>query len=238
MIKILIADDSVLFRSALALLLSEDKNLIVNGKVGSGEAVLDHLDENPDTDIVIMDIRLDGLDGIETTKKIIEENRKAKVIIFTMNPGNALVQGLTAGAKGILTKDAAQEELFSSIYAVNEGKTYLQGDMIDDLVQSLMHTMHMVKKITANRKAHEDFFTPKEKEVLYSLTEGLTSKEIAEKLSLSVRTVENHKFNMMTKANVKNVLSLLAFAYEKGIITLIEEESKSPKDTNSGESVS
>lgn len=236
-IKILVADDALLFRSALTSLLSEDENFVVNGSVASGEEVLNHLDEHPDTDIVIMDIRLDGIDGIETTKKIIEENRKAKVIIFTMlDSGVALIKGLAAGAKGFLTKHATEEELFSSIYAVNEGKTYLPSDQIDALVQSFTRNLQLAHVI-ANGEFRKDFFTPKEKEILYSLTKGLTSRDIADELGLSVRTVENHKFNMMTKANVKNVLSLVTFAYKNGIIALIEEESKSPKDTNSEERV-
>jgi DNA-binding NarL/FixJ family response regulator len=237
-IKILVADDALLFRTTLAFLLSEDENFVVTGNVASGEAVLEHLDEHPDTDIVIMDIRINGLDGIETTKRIVEEDRKAKVIIFTMVDSDIiLIQALAAGAKGFLTKDATQEELFAGIYAVSEGKTYLPSDRIDVLVRSVTRNPQLAHIIANEEESHEDFFTPKEKEILYLLTEGLTSREIADELGLSVRTVENHKFNMMTKAGVRNVLSLVEFAYKKGIITL-REESKSPKDTNSGESVS
>lgn len=233
----MIADELTLYREVLAKLLSGEEDIEVVEKVSSGYEVLSYLVENPETDIVIIDNQFRDLECSTLIRKISEYELSTKVIVLTiMNNAQTMINSITAGAKAFLSKENSCEDLFCAIHSVHEGKSYYPQSQVNILLQWMIDNPSVQSAAGESNIDFEHFFTTRELEIFEYLADGYTSKEIADILELSVRTVENHKWNMMTKANVRNVPSLLTFAYKNNITqTLINRESKSPKDADHGE---
>jgi len=211
-IKIFVVDDHEIFRNGLKLVFNKNKKMEIVGEAGSGEEFLLLMDST-DFDVVLMDIKMKGLDGIETTEKAILKNPGIKVLVLsTFGEEDFLHQIINVGAKGFLLKNVDKESLFKAITLINNGQNYFSPELIP------FFTNKFIKPgSTGNQK---DELSQRELEVLVLISEGLTNAEIAEKLFISIRTVDTHKNNLISKTGSKNVVSLLIYAIKNKIISL------------------
>lgn len=210
-IRILIADDHRILRAGLRTLLGVDPNLEVVGEATSGEEAMCAAAElHPD--IVLMDISMPGPGGLETVRHLKGTAPDARVLILTMHEDSAMIQEyLRAGASGYITKRAAETELVDAIYAVWRGMIYLH----PTLMQSLVAPPRPAPAIPS-----EEPLTSREMDILRLIVHGNTNRQIADKLTISVRTVETHRANIMEKLNLHSRVDLVRYAAEHGLLTL------------------
>ena len=213
--RILIADDHPLLREALAQVFSKQKDMEVVGKAADGEEAVE-LATQLKPDIVMMDIMMPKLDGIEASKQIKRVAPNIAVLILTAYDDDNYVLGLLeAGAAGYLLKSARGEDLVGAIRAIQAGESVLHPSIIERLLKRAM-----VKSTgTMNSKATE-LLSERETETLKLLATGMSNKQIAEELSLSLRTVKAHMSNIFTKMNVASRSEALVEALKLGLLTL------------------
>ena len=211
-INVMIVDDHEIFRNGLKMAISRLKYAQVSAEADNGLDFLNQI-EKKRPDIVLMDIEMPVMNGIDATRKAITQYPGLKIIALTMYKDDAYIQSmLEAGARGFLIKNITKDILDRAIQAVYHGKTYYSEELWD----------YFTKKVTAQEDDDEKNLnlTPRENEILQLLAEGLTNKEIANKLFLSERTVVGHKTNLLSKTNCKNTVSLLAFAIKNGLVQI------------------
>jgi DNA-binding NarL/FixJ family response regulator len=208
--RVLIVDDQTLFRSGLARLLDEDKRVTVVGEAGDGlEAVQQVASVKPD--IVLMDLRMPNLDGIEATRKIVAEHPGVKVLILTtFEADNHVIQALKVGASGYILKDSRADSIVSSILAVASGERVMSGAVASRVLEML----------TGNTTPKEfyDGLTVREIEILKMLASGMANKQIAYKLKISEKTVRNHVSNMYEKLQIYDRSQAVLYAVRKGLV--------------------
>ena len=215
-IRIILADDHKIFRQGLRSLLEKETELELLGEAENGRTAVE-LTTELQPDVVVMDVSMPDLNGIEATRQIVSRVPGTKVIGLSIHSDRSFVEGmLKAGAKGYLLKDCDSEELIRAIRAVAAGQTYLSPAVAGSVVQDY------VDQTRAKADSNPQRLTSREREVLQLLAEGLTSKEIAAKLSLSVKTVENHRHQIMERLGIRSVAELTKFAIRQGI-TFLEE---------------
>jgi DNA-binding NarL/FixJ family response regulator len=212
-ITVFIADDHRVVRDGLKLILGHHPNLEVVGEAGDGiEAANQCLKLEPD--VVIMDIGMPLLNGIEATCKILKKIPSAKVIILSMyGDDQTVLAALRAGARGFILKDEAGEEVVKAIIQVMEGNAYLSPQISSILIEEFSRKESVLYKEDGTLLN----LTPQEKQVLQLIAEGHTSKEIGEFLFISTQTVRSHRKNIMAKLNIHNVAGLTKFALMKGL---------------------
>lgn len=211
LIRVIIVDDHEIFRSGLKMVINKLGYAKVVAEAGDGLEFLSVL-EQEETDLVLMDIEMPLMNGVEATKKAIEKYPGLKVIALTMFKEDAYIsQMIEAGVKGFLIKNIRKEVLDRALQAVFNGKTYYSEELWD----------YFTKSITKEEKPVNDLsLTRREIEVLQLLAEGLSNKEIGDRLFVSERTIVGHKSNLMAKTNTKNTVSLLAYAIRNGLIEI------------------
>jgi DNA-binding NarL/FixJ family response regulator len=212
--KILICDDHKIFREGLRALLEKQPGVKVVGGARDGlEAVKLARELSPD--IVIMDISMPGLNGIEAARKLAKARKSARVIALSMhNDRKYVTEIFKAGARAYLLKDSAFEELMDAIKAVGCGRYFLSAG-ITDLVLS-----DYIKSPPADAHSAFTLLSAREREVLQLLAEGLRTKEISQKLSLSVKTVETHRKKIMEKLGIQSIAGLTRYAVKEGLVSL------------------
>lgn len=218
-IKIVLADDHALVRDGIRALLEEEENLEVIGEVSNGLEALEMVDElNPD--VLIIDIRMPQLGGIEAVEKLNQKGAsKTKSIILSMHDSEEyILKSVQAGANGYLLKDTDKKEFIKAIHTVNGGGKFFSGDISNVLVNNLFGTATNAPSPKNYAKQNDFDLTNKELQVLELVLSGLTNKEISEKLQKSKRTIETHRFNLMKKMQVKNLLDLAKKAQEHNLI--------------------
>jgi len=192
----------------------KEKDLEVIGTADNGRQALT-LTRRLKPDVVIMDIAMPELNGIDTTRQILDEVPDAKVIALSMHSEKQFIEGmLQAGAAGYLLKDSAFEELIKAIRLVCAGKKYLSPDVTDIFLQDFL-SLSIGKDVE-----NEQDLSLREREVLQLISEGRSMKEIAERLNISVKTVESHRKNIMDKLNLHTVAELTRFAIKQGITSI------------------
>lgn len=212
--RILLADDHQLMRSGLRLMLERQPDLTVVGEASDGrEAVSLAKSLNPE--VVVMDIGMPNLNGIEAARQMTQDNPQLAVVIVSMHSDESYVlRALKAGARGYLLKDSAEVDLIKAVNAVGSGKSFFSPAvskmLLDDYVRKL--------KRTGNEDPY-DLLTPREREILQLIAEGKSNKDIANLLNLSVYTVESHRSNLMAKLNLRGLPELILYAVRRGIIT-------------------
>ena len=213
MIKVLLVDDHKMIRDGVRSMLSQMKNIKVVGECSNGNEAIAYLKENnDDVDIIIMDINMPILNGIEATQQLVANDVKAKIIAMTMRGEDKYISKmLAAGAVGYILKDSGKDELFKAIIDVHGGEKYFSNEVRISLVSSYLN-----KKSTNG--LYPDEFSAREIEVLICISEGLTNKLTGEKLFISSRTVETHRRNMLQKAGVNNTIELIKYGIKNGII--------------------
>jgi DNA-binding NarL/FixJ family response regulator len=208
--RVLIADDQTLFRSGLARLLDGDDRVSVIGEAGDGnEAVQKVSTLKPD--IVLMDLRMPNLDGIEATRKIVAEHPEVKVLILTtFEADNHVIQALKVGASGYILKDSQPDAIVSSILAVAAGERVMSGAVASRVLEMLTGT--------TTPKEFYDGLTAREIEILKMLASGMANKQIAYKLKISEKTVRNHVSNMYEKLQIYDRSQAVLYAVRKGLV--------------------
>lgn len=216
-IKLFIVDDHPIFIDGIVGLLEDANEFEIIGTANNGQDFLNKIKEQQ-PDIVLMDINMPVMDGIEATKKLKEIYPKVKVIALTMfNDIRFIKELLEIGAKGYVLKNISRENLVKALQTVSEGKPFLDSAVQENVIASMSSTEEdelsdkeadsMIKNITT-----------REMEILQLIALGLTSQDISEKLFISKNTVETHRKNLLAKLNVKNTASLLKIAYKKGLV--------------------
>ncbi|GJM42143.1 MAG: DNA-binding response regulator [Ardenticatenaceae bacterium] len=216
-IKLILADDHAVVRSGLRMLLDAQPDMEIVGEAESGaEALL--LVKSLQPDIILMDIQMPGMNGIEATRQIKEIGGDTAVLALTMHEDDQyFFEMLQAGASGYLPKRVAPDELVRAIRTVSRGEVFLHPSLATRLVQSYLGGDAGDSAITLVSD-----LTPREQEVLILIAEGLTNPEIAEKLVISVKTVDRHRENLMRKLNLHNRIELVKYALRHGLIALEE----------------
>jgi DNA-binding NarL/FixJ family response regulator len=211
-IRILIADDQALFRIALAEVLNNDSRLEVVSTVSDGlQAVQKCMEHQPD--IVLMDIRMPGVDGIEATKRILASRPQTRILILTaFETDRHVLQALQAGANGYVLKDTEPKALISSIIAVHAGQRVVTGTAANRVVDMLTGS--------GPTRAYYDNLTPREIEILTLLALGLANKQIAHRIKISDKTVRNHISNIYQKVKVVDRSQAVLYAVRKGLVEL------------------
>ena len=213
-VKILIADDHSILREGLLALIAKEPSMSVVAEAEDGVSVLDLAIENK-PDVIIMDIAMPGLNGIEATRRINAELPDTKVIALSMHSDRRFViEMLRAGAFGFVVKHAAFEELVTAIKTVLKGDTFLSSSIVDVVVKDY------VNKLAGTDSPAYSKLTDREREILQQLVEGKSTKEIAFNLSVSVKTIETHRLNIRDKLGISNLAELTKFAIREGITTL------------------
>lgn len=212
-VKIIIVDDHEIFRSGLKMVLGKLDYVDVVGEAANGQDFLD-LIRKVSCDIVLMDIEMPIMSGIDATRVALKENPSLKVISLTMFTEDDYVQSMMdAGVKGFLVKNINKETLHKAITTVAGGGNYYSEELFKFFTRKVN-----TKDETQN--SDEVKFTAREKEILQLLSEGLSNKEIAEVLYVSERTVVGHKSNMLAKTGCKSAISLLAYALRQKLIII------------------
>jgi len=213
-IRLLLAEDHTIVREGLRSLLGKADDFEVVGEVEDGRAALKKVEELK-PDIVLMDIRMPGLNGIESTRQIKKHFPRIRVLILSMHPDEEYVfEALRAGASGYILKHAAHEELFAAIRAVYRNHVFLSPPLSKKVVEAYIH----VSDGLVGESKVMDKLTPREREVLQLIAEGKSNKEISRLLFVSVKTVETHKAHLKEKLGLPRTADLIRFALHRGII--------------------
>ncbi len=216
MIKIIIADDHSIIRDGLKALLKEEKNIEIIGEAANGLEVIEILKKDK-TDIVIMDINMPKCNGLEATKLITTNFPEVKVIALTMNDQSDSVKSMVeAGVWGYLFKDSSKHEFIQAIETVAEGRKYFNNKVFDMLLMNSENSKQ-------EENSETNILTIREKEVLKLIAEEYSSQEIADKLFLSIKTVNAHRRNLIQKLDAKNTAALVRYALKHGLIKLDEK---------------
>ncbi len=216
-IRLLLADDHAVVRSGLRLLLEAQPDMVIVGEVENGEDAIRRTAELK-PDVVLMDIEMPGMNGIEATRRIKSQSARTAVLALTMYEDDQyFFEMLRAGASGYVPKRAAPDELASAIRAVSRGEVFLYPSLAGRLVQD-----YLVRREVEAQEPSVDELTPREQEVLTLIAQGLSNGEIAEQLVISAKTVDRHRENIMRKLNLHNRVELVKYALRKGLIDLDE----------------
>jgi DNA-binding NarL/FixJ family response regulator len=212
--RILLADDHKLMRAGLRLILDRHSEFTVVGEADDGRQAVS-LVETLKPNVVVMDIGMPRLNGIEAASQITEAHPEVAIVMLSMHSDESYVlRALKAGARGYLLKDSAEADLSRAITAVIEGKSFFSPAVSKVLLEDYMRKL--------SRSGSEDSFdllSPREREVLQLVAEGNSSKEIAALLNLSVHTVETHRSNLMQKLSLRGMPELILYAVRKGLIS-------------------
>ena len=216
-IRLLLADDHAVVRSGLRMLLQAQPDMIIVGEAETGQEAIHRVAElSPD--VVLMDIEMPGMNGIEATRRIKANAPAAAVLALTMYEDDQyFFEMLRAGASGYVPKRAAPDELVSAIRAVSRGEVFLYPSLAGRLVQDYLRRGPAGEGETPN-----DELTPREQEVLTLIAQGFSNNEIADRLVISAKTVDRHRENIMRKLNLHNRVDLVKYALRKGLIGLEE----------------
>jgi two-component system response regulator NreC len=207
-IRILLADDHAVVRQGFKMILSAEKDMEIVGEAGNGREAVEQA-EQLRPDIVVMDVAMPELNGIEATRRLAASMPHTRVIALSMHKDSVYVREiLRAGARGYLLKDSGAGDLVSAIRAVASGESYLSPAVSNAVLDD--YRKHVTNPI--------DLLTSREREVLQMLAEGKTNKEIAVVLNLSVYTVDAHRGRIMEKLNVHSINELVRFAVRNGLI--------------------
>ena len=210
--KIVLADDHVLIRHGIRNMISQNEDLLVIGEVSNGEELLDFLADE-EADLIILDISMPKIGGLEALALVRAKYPWMKILVLSMHKSKQyFYHAMTAGADGYLAKDDSEEELLIAIRKIQAGKTYLSPFFTDEFAEEAISIYRREKKSPFQE------LTKREKEILQLVVDGHTSKEMADTLGLSHRTVDHHRSNLLRKFRLKNSVDLVNFAVKNGFV--------------------
>ena len=210
-VRVLIADDHTLVRESLVGLLQADGDVQVVAQAANGhEAVEKALQFQPD--VVVTDLSMSGLGGLEVIRRLREALPGARILVLTMHQEDEYVlQAVRAGASGYLVKDAASSELLAAVRALHAGRAHFGPQAARALAERLQHPERQLDDPYGS-------LTGREREVLHLVAEGMTTKEIARRLSIEVKTAENHRGRVLSKLGLRNTAEVVRYAIGKGLL--------------------
>jgi DNA-binding NarL/FixJ family response regulator len=214
-VRLLLADDHAMMREGLKSLISKEADFVVVGEADNGKETVE-LVQKCGAHVVVMDVSMPDLNGIEATRKILKINPNTKVVALSGHANRELVREmLKAGASAYILKSKAYEELVRAIREVMKGKKYLSSDIARGVVDEYV-------EISSARSANPAFvvLTDREREALQLVAEGKSTKDVADQLSISVKTVETHRRNIMEKLNLHSMAELTKYAIREGITSI------------------
>jgi two-component system response regulator NreC len=216
MLNLIIAEDHLVVRNGIKLLLEKDPDIKVTGVAGSGSEVLELIDRNEKTDVLITDIQMPGMDGIALISKVRSQWPDIKIVVLSMyDDMTHVAAAFDCGASGYLRKECTAEELIFAVKSIYAGGRYVSMAICDNLIGKYGNA-------EADKLASMDTdveFSSREMEVLQLISEGLTNNEMSERLFLSRRTVEGHRQSLLEKTNCRNTAVLIKHAVQLGLVT-------------------
>ena len=214
-INVLIVDDHAVVRAGIRMLIESDPDLKIVGECENGQEAVDQV-ESIKPDVVLMDVTMPVMDGVEATRVIKSADGSPSVLALTIHEGqDYFFQMLQAGASGYVPKRAAPDDLLRAIHVVAEGNVFLEPQVAKELVSD-----YLIRVQQGGEKESYDGLTEREQEVLKLIAEDETNQGIANVLGISVKTVERHRENMMSKLNLHSRIELVKYAIRKGLISL------------------
>lgn len=211
-INILIADDHELFRDGFRVMIKKFPEINIAGEAENGEQLLE-LVEQLKPDVILTDIKMPKVDGIAATRLLTSRQQSANIIALSMfDEENLIIDMLEAGAKGYLLKNAHKDEIIQAIKTVHSGKTYYCNHTSTRLMEMIAKS-----RFFPARLKEKPSFTPRETAIIQLICEQLSNKEIAERLQLSIRTIEGHREKIQEKMDVRNTAGIVVYAIKEGI---------------------
>lgn len=212
MTTIILADDHHVVRQALRTLLEAEADLFVVGETADGLAVAD-LVARMQPDVLVVDLMMPGLNGLDITREVSQRSSRTQVVILSMHANEAyVVEALKNGAVGYVLKDSQATDLVQAVRQAQLGRRYLSPPLSEQAIRAYQ------QKIKDGGSDIYDRLTPREREVLHLVAEGYTNVEVARRLSVSPRTVETHRRNLMQKLNLRTPVELVRYALQRGIL--------------------
>jgi len=213
-IKVVVADDHTILRQGIKALLDNQEEIEVVGEAKDGREAIKAIEElSPD--VILMDIAMPGLNGLEATRRIKKKFPKTKVVVLTMHTNEEYIfQILNAGADGYLVKETAFQDLISAINSVHRGEAFMSPSISKKVMTDY------IQRAQGEERVGFDTLTTREREILQLVAEGNSNKKIAEVLFISPKTVETHRAHIMDKLNIHDRAGLIKYAIRKGMINL------------------
>lgn len=228
-IKVLVVDDHAMVRAGIVSFLQKQESLCVVGEASGGQEALNNA-KTTKPDVIIMDLMMSGMDGLETTTAMIRTLPKAKVLIFTAHERNEhFKQVVESGGRGYLTKTSEPQDLLLAIHRVHEGATAFTADMASSLFEEYVQSRGRLQSHERKR------LSPREAEVLALVVDGMANKEIANHIGLSVRTVEKHRQRIMNKLEIHKATELVKYALTQSPLALLTQKARTGHATDSTE---
>ena len=213
-IRIVLADDHKITRQGLINMLKDQRDMEVVGEAENGHGAV-KLAKELSPNVVIMDVSMPDLNGISATRRIVAESSKSKVIGLSMHSDKRFVKGMfEAGASGYLLKDCAFEELVQAIQAVASNRVYLSPSIASIMVEEVL------KAASEKETSKASLLTDREREIVQLLAEGKSTKDIAYRLNLSIKTIESHRRRIMERLEIQSIAELTKFAIKEGLTSL------------------
>jgi DNA-binding NarL/FixJ family response regulator len=211
-IRILLCDDHLLIRASLKSLIGEFPGIDVVGEAGDGREALEHV-ARLRPNVVVMDIAMPGLNGLEATRRLVKEHPQVRVVMLSMHADEShVLQALRAGASGYVLKGSAPRELEMAIEAVARGEIFLSPAISK-------HVIDVYLNRAEGQTNSLDLLTPRQREILQLIAEGRSSKQIAQMLDASVKTIESHRASLMERLDIHEVAGLVRYAIRHGLVS-------------------
>jgi DNA-binding NarL/FixJ family response regulator len=230
-LRIFVADDHEIVRRGLCALLRSKTDWQICGEAGDGRLAVEQVAQLK-PDMVVLDIGMPGLNGLEVTRQILKTNPKIKVLILTLHDTDHIVREvLNAGARGFLRKSDAARDLVDAVEALRRDQTYFTSSVSEMVLEAYLKSGESPSVLPV-----EDRLTPREREVVQLVVEGKSTKEVATALGLSVKTAETHRSNIMRKLDIHSVSDLVIYAIRNSIVYVTPEIPSAPESAISASS--
>ncbi|MEH6656378.1 response regulator transcription factor [Leeuwenhoekiella marinoflava] len=219
MLKVVLADDHVLVRDGIKALLEDEENIMVLDEASNGKEALQVI-KKQQPDILIVDIRMPEMNGIEVVQAIKNESINVKTLVLSMHDSEEYVlQSIQAGADGYLLKGSSKEEFLKALHTIEGGDKYFAGELSSIIINNFVNGKTATPAKESKEAIAQEFsLTKRERQILGLVLEGKSNKEIGEELNISKRTSEVHRFNLMKKLDVKNLMELANKASEYNLM--------------------
>lgn len=219
MIKVILADDHELVRYGLKMVLEADPDIKLISEATDGQETIELIDKE-EPDVLIVDIRMPLMTGLEVTQRVKKTHPNMKVLVLTMHDDSEyILKAVEYGADGYVLKDTNKQEFIKAVHMVYGGHKYFSGDISTTLINSYLNVSARSTDSTPKGEANGYQLTRRENEILQMIYDGVSNKDIAERLGKSVRTIETHRFNIMKKLEVNNITELLKKVDREGILS-------------------